>query len=300
MRIAVLLSSYNGEEYIEEQIDSILKQKGDFQLDLWVRDDGSADRTKEILQKYADSGSLNWYTGENMGPACSFLNLIRKCKGYDYYAFSDQDDVWMEDKIQTGLDRLESTGVALYFANAELVNADLRPLGRYVYKRSPRLDFYTLLCAGGLLGCTMIFREDLAELIRRGDMPRSIVMHDFYTAIVCMGVGGTVYFDIESHMKYRQHGSNVVGVSSGLKNTVKNRIENMTERQRIGIAEQAKELVERYGPEMSEDFFEWAEQVAGYRKSFAARLFLACSRKTHYRNWHMGLTLRLAILLGNR
>lgn len=301
MRTAVLMSSYNGQKYIRQQIDSILAQEGDFQLELWVRDDGSTDGTKEILQEYADRGQLNWYCGANMGPARSFLDLLGHCRGYDYYAFADQDDVWMKEKVQTGLNSLaDRTGPALYFSNAELVDAELQSLGREVYKKSPRLDFYTLLCAGGLLGCTMVFNRGLAELLCRGDIPNNVVMHDFYAAIVCAALNGTIYFDMESHMKYRQHGDNVVGVSSGMGNAIKNRIEHITDRQKIGIAEQAEELVNRYGMDMPENFRRWAGQVAGYRKSFAGRLCLACSPKTQYVNRHTALTLRMAILMGSR
>lgn len=301
MRTAVLMSSYNGRPYIREQIDSILAQEGDFQLDLCVRDDGSTDGTKEILQEYADRGQLNWYSGENMGPARSFLELLGRCRGYDYYAFADQDDVWMKEKVQTGIDSLETrTGAALYFSNAELVDADLQSLGRKVYKKSPHLDFYTLLCAGGLLGCTMVFNRDLAELLCRENMPHRIVMHDFYAAIVCAALNGTICFDADSHMKYRQHGDNVVGVSSGTGNAIKSRIKNIIDRQEIGIAEQAEELVKRYGMDMPEDFRRWTEQVAGYRKSFARRLCLACSTIPRYVNRHTAFTLRMAILMGSR
>lgn len=301
MRVAILMSSYNGEKFIQEQIDSILAQEGKFKMKLWVRDDGSTDGTKEILSKYAAQGVLDWYTGDNMGPACSFLDLLRHCRGYDYYAFADQDDIWMKDKIQTGLSNLAGrTGAALYFSNAELVDAELRSLGRKVYKRSPKLDFYTLLCAGGLLGCTMIFNQDLADLLCRGDMPHDIVMHDFYASIVCTALKGTICFDSQSHMKYRQHEDNIIGVSHGKKNTMIARLHSMTNRQKIGIAEQAGELNIKYGSDMPVDFRQWTEQVAGYRKHFIRRLCLACSKKPRYVNWNMAITLRIAILLGNR
>ena len=76
MRLAVLMSSYNGEKFIARQLDSILAQEGDFTLDIIVRDDGSADTTRDILEAYADAGKLRWYTGENLKPAKSFLDLL--------------------------------------------------------------------------------------------------------------------------------------------------------------------------------------------------------------------------------
>ena len=99
MRVAVLMSTYNGEKYLNEQIDSILSQSGNFELSLLVRDDGSTDETINILNKYQNLGKLKWYSGKNLGPGKSFIDLLYKTHGYDYYAFSDQDDVWMTGKI---------------------------------------------------------------------------------------------------------------------------------------------------------------------------------------------------------
>lgn len=81
MKAAVLMSTYNGARFIREQLDSILDQTGEFELDLWVRDDGSTDGTKDILNDYESRGLLRWYTGENLGPAQSFLDLVRQHSG---------------------------------------------------------------------------------------------------------------------------------------------------------------------------------------------------------------------------
>lgn len=100
MKAAVLMSTYNGARFIREQLDSILDQTGEFELDLWVRDDGSTDGTKDILNDYESRGLLRWYTGENLGPAQSFLDLVRRTLGYDWYAFADQDDFWMPENCR--------------------------------------------------------------------------------------------------------------------------------------------------------------------------------------------------------
>ena len=149
MKAAVLMSTYNGARFIREQLDSILDQTGEFELDLWVRDDGSTDGTKDILNDYESRGLLRWYTGENLGPAQSFLDLVRRTLGYDWYAFADQDDFWMPEKLSWALETLEKIDAArenavLYFSNAELADEALSPLGRCVYKSTPRTDFRTV------------------------------------------------------------------------------------------------------------------------------------------------------------
>ena len=179
MRLAVLLSSYNGEKFIARQLDSILSQQGEFALELIVRDDGSTDATCAILQEYADAGKLRWYTGENLKPAKSFLHLLQNAPGYDYYAFCDQDDYWHPGKLCAALDTIKHcTGPAIACANARLVDGELNPLGRNVYKRPPRTDFYSLLVGSNIIGCTMVFNQAAARLVQEKPLPEEIFMHD--------------------------------------------------------------------------------------------------------------------------
>ncbi|WP_276834352.1 glycosyltransferase, partial [Massilicoli timonensis] len=100
-RILVLLSAYNGEKYISAQIESILYQKTEHQVDLLIRDDGSNDDTLNILQEYETKypDRIKVVEGENIGYNKSFFWLIQEANGYDYYSLSDQDDVWLDNKL---------------------------------------------------------------------------------------------------------------------------------------------------------------------------------------------------------
>lgn len=305
MKIAVLLSTYNGEKFLREQIESILAQKGTFDMDLWVRDDGSKDSTRILLNKYEEEGKLRWYTGDNLKPAYSFLELLYACGEYDYYAFSDQDDYWMNDKIMSGVEMLKPLGVpALYCANAELVDENMHSLGRNVYKVPLKTDFYTLSCAGGILGCTMIFNKKLAEIITNSiKLTSGIIMHDFYVALVCAAVEGIIIYDEIPHMKYRQHRSNVVGVAHGnLIVVLKSRLFDITHENENSIADQARTFLkdEYLKQKMPNHYLKWLKQISIYKKSFFARVRLAFSSKTRYININMGLKNRLSILMGNR
>lgn len=301
MKVAVLMSTYNGEKYIREQIDSILNQEGDFQLDLWVRDDESKDNTQRILGEYAALGKIKWYTQTNLGPARSFLDLVKHCPGYDYYAFADQDDYWMPCKISTAVRALDGRkGPQLYFANAELVDSELVSLGRNVYKIRPKLDFETLTCAGGILGCTTVFNAELAHWVQMRELPKHMVMHDFYMDELCLALGGEIICDLRPLMKYRQHGNNVVGVSNGVLGTIKSRAKDILKKPKVGIAEQANEVLKLYRDDISDDKAKWLKKVSSYKASYLSRVTLAFSRKTNYMNRNMGLKLRLSILFGNR
>lgn len=295
------MSTYNGEKYLKEQIESILKQEGEFELDLWVRDDGSTDRTRYILDEYAQKGNLRWYAGKNVGSAQSFMKLVMNCKEYDYYAFADQDDVWNPDKLDQGIKKIENCkNATLYFSNARLVDAELNDIGRNVYKKIPRTDFYTLSCAGGILGCTIIINDELVKLLRNKIVPNEIIMHDFYIALVCKSMGGKILYEDKVTMKYRQHGNNVVGVPYGLKRTIKSRIRDIVIKPTVSISNQAEEVLRIYGNIMFEEKRKWLQIVAEYKLCLINRIHLALSRKVKYINFNMGLKNRMAILLGNK
>lgn len=299
MKVAVLLSAYNGEKYIQEQIDSILCQEGEFELDLWIRDDNSTDRTREILTEYEKTGKLRWYAGKNLGSAYSFIDLIKHCGNYDFYAFSDQDDFWEPEKLQNGIRQIwQLNDAVLYVGNAELVDHDLNSLGRYVYKKTPKTDFCTLVCAGGLLGCTMIFNDSLARFVQKQPCPSKLVMHDFYLAVLCAGVNGKIIYDPIPHMKYRQHKKNVYGVPHGFGLTFLSRIRTIWTKPVVSIADQAESLLAV--KEIDEEKKKWLKIVSQYRTSLSRRLMLAATLKVSYVNRNQALTLRTAIFFAKR
>lgn len=180
------------------------------------------------------------------------------------------------------------------------MDAELNDLGRNAYKEIPRTDIYTLSCAGGFLGCSMVFNVALAELLQSRQIPPKMVMHDFYVALVCVAMDGTIIYEEEPSMKYRQHGGNVVGVPYSFLEKIKSRIDGITKKASVSIAEQAEEVVIAYGKEMDPEKRQWLVTVAGYRKNVFSRVRFALSTRVNYINSNMGLKNRMAILLGNR
>lgn len=301
MKIAVLMSTYNGEKYLRRQIESILQQDCPMPVDLWVRDDGSQDGTRDLLQEYQREGKLRWYTGPNLRPARSFLDLVKHCEGYDYYAFADQDDVWKPAKLARAIARLaDRQEPALYFSNARMVAEDLQDMGRDVYRSCPYRDFKTLCIAGGLLGCTMVFNGALARILQRTPVPEQLIMHDFYAAQVCGAYGGSILYDAEATMLYRQHSHNVVGVSRGKLDALKDRLQTVTHRPAVTVAQQARNVLDCCGDLPEGENRNWLRRVAGYTGNIFSAVALALSPKVHYTNWNKAVTLRLALLLRNR
>jgi rhamnosyltransferase len=210
-QVIVLMSTYNGAEYLEEQIDSIMRQKG-VSIRLHVRDDGSTDNTADILKKmeHRYKGRLYWKSGENIGYRRSFLMLLQECESADYYAFADQDDVWDEKKTIRAVTMLTEAGrdgPALYASGLYLVNEKLQNRSKKIIDKSGRsLEGHFL--RGMMAGCTLVFNRDLAELAKQipvWQIPdSSMPSHDFWVA-ACAYALGTVVIDDEPFLLHRRH-----------------------------------------------------------------------------------------------
>lgn len=210
--IIILLSTYNGERYLREQIDSLLQQEG-VQLTILARDDGSTDSTVSILKEYeTDYENFSFYCGENCGPARSFIDLICKAGEAEYYALCDQDDVWDKDKLSVAVSMLakfDSKSPNLYYSNLRIVDENLNfyrlSHSGYFYAENKYSSLTENLCTG----CTAVFNRKAGEMIAKNP-PKQCTMHDTWLYMVCKLLGNTVY-DENPHISYRQHGGNVVG-----------------------------------------------------------------------------------------
>ena len=220
MKINVLLSTYNGEKYLREQLESLLSQNVDG-LNIVVRDDGSTDATHAILDEYQNAGKLTWYTGENKGCAKSFWELVVTSPNADYYAFCDQDDHWHPDKLQIAVETLQNAGDAtvarLYFSDVHVVDAQLGHISDGMVEKLP-VDYAHSLIKNIAPGCTYVFNHAARALLVQYDPEKyGIDIHDWmaYKIIACFG---EVVFDETPHLDYRQHGNNVLGASkTGIK-----------------------------------------------------------------------------------
>lgn len=212
--VSVLLSTYNGEKYIREMVDSILAQEG-VSVKLIIRDDGSSDGTKDILEEYGDRITVDY--AANAGVGVSFMNLVYAASDEtDYYAFSDQDDIWLPDKLSRAIALLAGhREPALYASNQTLVDANLNKI-QDRHSTSPDCSIYQILCRNKLSGCTMVWNKELQRLlIREESRPTAALLkkriHDVWVGAVAASVG-SICFDMESGILYRQHENNVVGV----------------------------------------------------------------------------------------
>ncbi len=270
MKLIVLMSTYNGEKYIREQLDSLLRQT--LQPDLiFIRDDGSKDGTLAILEEYAEKYPfVRYYCGENKGPAKSFWELICSCEEADYYALCDQDDVWFEDKLSVALEKLNEEDneiPLLYCSKYTLTDGDLHPIDSNVSSLYGFSDFPHALIYHTAPGCTFVFNQEARKKIVKYDVEKEYcIIHDAIIHKV-VTLFGKMILDDESHMYYRQHGNNEIGMNANRIQVFMGRVNRfLNGKIRRYRSNTAKSLLNVYGEEADKDKKELLNIVANYMK----------------------------------
>ena len=219
--VAVLLSSYNGTRYIKEQIDSILAQEN-VDVTIFVRDDGSKDGTVDLLRTY-DENKVKVFPEENQGVGVSFMRLVYMVPtDFDYYCFSDQDDIWLPEKLSKAVEKLSAEQVpALYASNQLLVDAEGKQYDIRHHK-TPATAYEKIMAANQLSGCTFVWNRELHDILvkpehRPDESFFKVRIHDIWVILIA-SIAGKVIYDPEGYIKYRIHGNNEVGTSERKKN----------------------------------------------------------------------------------
>ena len=215
-KVDILLATYNGEKYLREQIDSILNQSyKDFRL--LISDDCSNDLTRSILEEYKnkDSRIEIFFQENNLGVVKNFEFLLGKVEA-NYYMFSDQDDIWKENKIEKSLSKIEE-GFDLVYSDLEVVDENLNVIYESYWKLKGIYDkikkynnFNSLYLNNFVTGCTMISRKELINKFLPLPNTSKYVLHDYWISLILSQDGRISYIE-EPLIKYRQHKNNKVG-----------------------------------------------------------------------------------------
>lgn len=208
MKFAVLMSTYNGEAFLDQQLQSLSEQTVVDSITVYIRDDGSTDNTINIIQKWKKKIKIVLIQGINKGPAMSFWDLLMNVPGEsDFYAFCDQDDIWDKDKLEIAMGFLKDD-VHLYACNCRSIDANNNIFEKKRKKEYPVISIETLFVSGVTQGCAMVFSKKLKEYISNLHIT-TIPMHDLIVMLYALQMG-RVYWDIEPHFSYRFHSNNVV------------------------------------------------------------------------------------------
>ncbi|MBQ6350769.1 MAG: glycosyltransferase family 2 protein [Methanobrevibacter sp.] len=221
MKVSVAMATYNGERFIREQVDSILPQLGKDD-ELVVSDDGSMDKTLDILASYKDS-RIKIFEGPKKGIKQNFGNAISKCSG-DVIFLSDQDDVWMDNKVSEVLKTFEKEKCNCVVHNAIVFNSNdgavIHP--SFFEWRGSRAGKWKNIWKNSYIGCCMAFKSKMKRYIL--PIPDNIEMHDQWIGVLCEKHGKSCFLK-EKLVKYRIHQGNNTGLEHhAVAKMVRNRV----------------------------------------------------------------------------
>lgn len=217
MKVTILMSTYNGEQFLAEQIESIRQQTyTDWQL--LIRDDGSKDRTREIIQDFCQKDNrihfVNSDSVENLGVIKSFFHLL-KHQMSDVYFFSDQDDVWLPEKVEMQLEeaiKYDDNQPLLVYTDLKVVDQELNVVHESMIRTQSdhaNTELLQEITENTVTGGVSMINQALADLWT-GQEEYDLLMHDWYLALLAAAFGHLVYIDRPSEL-YRQHSNNVLG-----------------------------------------------------------------------------------------
>lgn len=301
--VTILMSTYNGEKYLSAQLDSILNQQN-VDIKIIVRDDGSSDKTKLILDSYSKTyPNITVINGINLGVEKSFHTLCSYADGLvktDYYAFCDQDDIWDKNKLIEAINFLRTYPMDkpnLYFSNLYMVDANLNPMHNlfddnevFILKKKAFVRFFAY-------GCTCVFNRKALNMYNVVTNNNSL--HDIWIYVICLFMGNVVY-DSRSFIKYRQHQNNFSGkkVKGGklfiqrIRRLLRGNLGNMYE-----IT--AQQLIESYSNYISAEDRPIIQRIANYRNCFRSKLSLIFDKDFTSNNIQKDLCIKFRILFNH-
>ena len=276
MNILVMMSTYNGEKYIEEQICSILEQEG-VSIKLLIRDDGSSDSTTSIIEKLSKKyeHKISLITGDNVGFGESFYILTKKAfslddvSNFQYFAFSDQDDVWKKNKLIKACLFIKDSESApypiLYCSSRELVDNNLSHIGITGMPKS--IDKKRAILSNVAAGCTCVFNYSLLkEFVRTFN--KSLIYHDYWLFILAFYLGH-VYCDENSYILYRQHKENITGRQQLTSfHKIKRTFKSISKKPSNIESKMAENMLRLYSDELDTATKNIIYLIANYRHSF--------------------------------
>lgn len=223
--VAILMSTYNAEPFLKEQINSILGQTYT-NWKLFIRDDGSSDSTSLIIEEFTKKDDRIFFVNKdsikNVGVISSFF-LLLSCVKADFYMFCDQDDVWLPSKVRLSLDKMNQQKKVdlptLVHTDLKVVDQNLNIINESFMEKEKlnrKSQLGNLIIQNNVTGCTVMINNSFRNIVIDKGIPNEVIMHDWWMALVGNAIGETLFVDVPT-MLYRQHNLNVVGSSSTIK-----------------------------------------------------------------------------------
>lgn len=292
-KIAILLSTYNGKEYIERQITSIYQQSySDFEL--YIRDDGSNLAFLEQLRRLQQEYHFVLLEGSNKGFVASFMTLLDAIGNADLYAFADQDDIWLPKKLQCAVDWFEGQNEEvplLYHSAYDVIDENEHIIDRF-YFPDQEYDFRRTITENHYSGFAMVINKKLREYMLQGDT-KYIGYHDWWAAMIVHAFG-IAHSDPEVMALHRAHGNNVT--TFNFKTRIQWLCKTLSEQSELD--ERAKEFERCFGEKLDQWNRGILAMFTANKYSFCNALKKACYPKRWRPIISSELTIRFLMLIG--
>ena len=292
------MSTYNGENYIQEQLDSILALQKNFEVYILVRDDGSSDGTVAILKRYQERHQISLIMGENLGVNGSMWLLLEQCPDSDYYAFCDQDDVWAPDKLKKAVQHLQEKDnkIPLLFGSmSQIVFSDLSPHGTTLNPKK-EISYYNAMVQNVIPGHTQVFNHMLRQVVLQHGAEKIHVI-DWWFYLAASAVGEVVFLP-ECTVFHRQHNHNAVGYHTSPLAQLWTRLKNIRAGKANSISVQLADFYMRYKDDMPEEFQLETERYFLSMNHFGSRLNYACTCRAYRQTSVESIIFRFLYLIG--
>lgn len=290
-KVKVLLSTYNGEKYIKQLLDSVISQVG-VEISILIRDDGSSDNTISIIENYEKKyGFIEIIKGKNIGYAKSFLELVKLANNADYYALCDQDDIWLKDKLISSIKLMnenENGKPLLYTSNVIPVNNNMEKLQLNMFTQNRVLNNYECFQMSILPGCTFVINNEAKNKI--AEFNGYCESHDWAIYCIC-NTFGKVIFDNNSYILYRIHDSNTIGQSSSKFSNFVGKVKRFFKKSKNVRSRFARDFYITYNTEIPLEYRNSIYQIAYYRDSKITKL------KLLFNNKFRGIIFKLYVIL---
>ena len=277
--IDILMATYNGERYIEQQLESIINQS-ETNWRLLIRDDCSQDNTRQIIQRYQIKYPEKIIFVPSTEPSGSAMNNFFRLLDYaenEYIMFADQDDVWKPDKIALTLNKMHEMEKQYGKETPLLVHTDLCVVDETLHTINPSIfamqdmdyrrdKLNNLLATNIVTGCTMLFNRSLLQLLK--EKPKTAVMHDMWIALTAAAFG-KIGFVNRATMLYRQHDTNANGTTNvNSFNYFKDAFTNLSSiTDSLDLHyQQAKEFLKIYKRDLNEEQIELLSEYSDFRQ----------------------------------
>lgn len=305
-KIGVLLSAYNGEKYITQQVQSIMNQNNVSNITLLIRNDGSTDRTSCILNKLKEKYSnLVLIEGKNIGLTASFFTLLDTAVrdyNFDYYSFSDQDDYWLKDKLEKAVKLLQTNNQnipVLYGCRSKVVDENLKPTGFLTQPKLRDITFYNTAIQNIVIGHNQVLNKKMAQVLmdHKPDF-KQIYSQDLWITNVAV-IMGKVLFDNTAHTFYRMHGKNALGYGKNKLNRLYGHLKRLQKNESKKMAIQLNYFVQEFSNYLTPEELNEMRLFFISQNSFKNRINYLKKTKLYRQEKKENILFKLLYLLGS-